>query len=149
LEGNGCFTDRAKLVYPGICKIWQFCGGSTLVPTANEDIVVLLRHQSEGGVNNFVTEDAYVIKKTVAQRGQMLIRQKLLGENGSVRRCVVMVKQPRLFSPTFRGDVFARFHAVTTKRRNRTQDSHFGLLGPALCLTAATVDGDTNPEYFG
>jgi hypothetical protein len=28
-------------------------------------------------------------------------RQKLLGENGSVRRGVVMVKQPGLFSPNF------------------------------------------------
>jgi hypothetical protein len=30
-----------------------------------------------------------------------LFRQKLLGENGSVRRGFVMVKQPGLFSPTF------------------------------------------------
>jgi hypothetical protein len=30
-----------------------------------------------------------------------LFRQKLLGENGSVRRGVAMVKQPGLFSPNF------------------------------------------------
>jgi hypothetical protein len=30
-----------------------------------------------------------------------LFRQKLLGEDGSVRRDVVMVKQPGLFSPKF------------------------------------------------
>ena len=30
-----------------------------------------------------------------------VFRQKLLGENGSVRRGVVMVKQPGLFSPKF------------------------------------------------
>ena len=28
-----------------------------------------------------------------------VFRQKLVGEDGSVRRCVVMVKQPGLFSP--------------------------------------------------
>jgi hypothetical protein len=30
-----------------------------------------------------------------------IFRQKLLGEDGSVRRVVVMVKQPGLFSPKF------------------------------------------------
>jgi hypothetical protein len=128
-----------------VTVLWRFNARSD----GNLAVVVLLRRQSEGGMNNFVTENASVFKESVAQRGQVLIRQKFLGENGSVRRSVVMVKQPGLFSPTFRGDVFARFHAVTTKRRNKTQDSQFGQLEPALCLTAAIVDGDTNPEYFG
>jgi hypothetical protein len=33
------------------------------------DIMVLLRHRSEGGMNNFVTDDASVIKERVAQGG--------------------------------------------------------------------------------
>jgi hypothetical protein len=32
-----------------------------------------------------------------------LFRQKMVGEDGSVRRGVVMVKQPGLFPPTFGG----------------------------------------------
>ena len=31
------------------------------------------------------------------------------------------------------GDVLARFHAVAAKRRSRTQNSQFGLLGQILC----------------
>jgi hypothetical protein len=33
--------------------------------------------------------------------GMKSVRQKMLGEDGSVRRGVVMVKQPALFSPKF------------------------------------------------
>jgi hypothetical protein len=65
--------------------------------------------------------------------------QKLLGEDGSMIRGVVMVKQPGLFSPKFGGDVFARFHAVAAKRRSTTRSSHFGLLGPVLRATATAV----------
>ena len=32
------------------------------------------------------------------------------------------------------GDVFARFHAVATKRRSRTRNSQFGLLGQIVCV---------------
>jgi hypothetical protein len=51
-----------------------------------------------------------------------------------VRRGVVMVKQPGLFSPKF-----ARFHAVAAKRRSRTRNSQFGLLGPVLAPTTTAV----------
>jgi hypothetical protein len=34
----------------------------------------------------------------VGDTSNFVFRQKLVGENGSVRRCVVMVKQPGLFS---------------------------------------------------
>jgi hypothetical protein len=37
------------------------------------------------------------------------------------------------------GDVFARFHAVATKRRSRTPNWQFGLLGPVLRATTTTV----------
>jgi K+-sensing histidine kinase KdpD len=38
-----------------------------------------------------------------------------------------------------RGNVFARFHAVATKRRSRTRNSQFGLLGPVRCTTTTAV----------
>jgi hypothetical protein len=68
-----------------------------------------------------------------------VFRQKLLGDDGSVRRGVVMVKQPGLVSPKFGGDVFARLHAVAAKRRSRTRNSQFGLLGPVLRATKTAV----------
>jgi hypothetical protein len=34
-----------------------------------------------------------------------------------------------------RGDIFARFHAVAAKRRSRTRNSQFDLLGPVLRAT--------------
>jgi hypothetical protein len=37
----------------------------------------------------------------VGDDSRLVFRQKLLGEDGSVRRGVVMVKQPGLFSPKF------------------------------------------------
>jgi hypothetical protein len=38
-----------------------------------------------------------------------------------------------------RGDVFARFHAVAAKRRSRTRNSQFGLLGPVVRATTTSV----------
>jgi hypothetical protein len=38
-----------------------------------------------------------------------------------------------------RGDVFASFHAVAAKRRSRTRNSQFGLLGPVLRATPTAV----------
>jgi hypothetical protein len=42
----------------------------------NLDVVVLLRHRYEGGVNNFVTEDASVIKERVTRGGQVLPKRR-------------------------------------------------------------------------
>ena len=42
----------------------------------NLDIVVLLRRRSEGGMNNFITEDASVIKERVARGGQVLLKRR-------------------------------------------------------------------------
>jgi hypothetical protein len=38
-----------------------------------------------------------------------------------------------------RGDIFAQFHTVAAKRRSRTQNSQFGLLGPVLRPTTTAV----------
>jgi len=58
--------------------------------------------------------------------------QKLLGVEGSVSRCVVMVNQPGLFSPKFGTMSSHFFHAVSAKLRSRTRNSQFGLLGQIL-----------------
>ena len=47
------------------------------------------------------------------------------------------------------GDVFACFHAVAAKRRSRTQNSQFGLLGQIIYAQSPCIDGSTGPEYFG
>jgi hypothetical protein len=52
----------------------------------------------------------------------IVFRQKLLGEDGSVRRGVVMVKQPGLFSPKFGGNAMAHF----------TQSPQNVALGPGI-----------------
>jgi hypothetical protein len=69
----------------------------------------------------------------------LVFRQKMLDEDGSVRRGVFLVKQPVVFSPKFKGDVLARFHAIAAKRRSRTRNSRFGLLGPVLRATTTAV----------
>jgi hypothetical protein len=38
--------------------------------------VVLLKRRSEGGINNFVTEDVSVIKESVARGGQVLLKRR-------------------------------------------------------------------------
>jgi hypothetical protein len=70
----------------------------------------------------------------VEDDSHFLFRKKLLGEEGSVRQGVVMVKLPGLFSPKF-----AHFHAVAAKRRSITLNSQFGLFGPVLRSTTTAV----------
>jgi hypothetical protein len=73
---------------------------------------------------------------------RFVFRQKILGEDGSVRRGFVMVKQPGLFSPNFGATfshVFTRFHAVAAKLRSRTWNSECGRLGQILCATTTAV----------
>jgi hypothetical protein len=38
-----------------------------------------------------------------------------------------------------RGDVFASFHTVATKRRSRTRNSQFGQLGSVILATTTAV----------
>jgi hypothetical protein len=49
------------------------------------------------------------------------------------------VKAARSVPIKLQGDVLAHFHAVATKRRNKTQNSQFGLLGPVLRATTTAV----------
>jgi hypothetical protein len=64
--------------------------------------------------------------------------QKLLGEDGSATgRC--HGEAARSVLAKVRGDVFARFHAVAAKRRGRTRNSQFDLLGPVLRATTTAV----------
>ena len=62
--------------------------------------------------------------------------QKLVGEDGSVRRCVVTVKQPGLFSPKFGDYVFALFHAEPVGM------PHNQLPPPQQCREWSDVDPD-------
>jgi hypothetical protein len=67
-----------------------------------------------------------------------VFRQKLLVEDGSVRQ-YCRSEAARSVLAKVRNDVFARFHAVDAKRRSRTRNSHFGLLGSVLRTTTTTV----------
>jgi hypothetical protein len=51
-----------------VTALWRFNGRSD----GNLDVVVLQRRQSKGGMNNFATEAASVIKGRVAQEDQAL-----------------------------------------------------------------------------
>jgi hypothetical protein len=75
-----------------------------------------------------------------------LFRQKLLGEDGSVRRGVVMVKQPGLFSPKF-GATFSRSCRKTSQYNPEVTVCP---VGPgASRYHNFCIDGGTSPEYFG
>jgi hypothetical protein len=52
----------------------------------------------------------------------IVLRQKLLGEDGSLGRDIIMVNQPGLFSPKF-GATSSHVFTVTTKRPSRTRNS--------------------------
>jgi hypothetical protein len=65
--------------------------------------------------------------------------QKLLGEDGSVRRGVVVVKQPDMFSPKFGA---TSWHVFTQSPQNFAVEpgiSQFSLFGPVLRATTAAV----------
>jgi hypothetical protein len=60
------------------------------------------------------------------------VRQKLLDEDGSARRGVVVVKLSS-------GRRLRIFHAVAAKLRSRNRNSQFGLLGQIVCATTTAV----------
>jgi hypothetical protein len=68
----------------------------------------------------------------VGDDSHLLFRQKLLREDGSVRR----------------GDVFARFHAVTEKRGSRTRNSVWPVMTGSSRYHNCCKEGGTSPEYF-
>jgi hypothetical protein len=82
----------------------------------------------------------------VRDDSNFLFRYKLLVEDGSVRRCVVMVKQPGLFSPKF----------GATSSNLFTQSSQNFAVDPGIHIRAGVsryhnccIDGGFGSEYFG
>jgi hypothetical protein len=74
----------------------------------------------------------------VGDDSHFVFRQKLLGEEKcETRHC--QGKAARFVFAKVRGDVFARFHTVAAKRRSRTRNSQFGLMGPVLRATTTAV----------
>ena len=69
----------------------------------------------------------------MGDNSNFVFRQKLVVEDGSVRRGVVMVKQSVLFSPKLGAMSSHVFMHSPPKLRSRTQNSQFGLLGQILC----------------
>ena len=57
-----------------------------------------------------------------------VFRQKLVGENGSVRRGLCHGETARFVLAKVGGDVFARFDAVAANLRGKTRNSPFSLL---------------------
>jgi hypothetical protein len=75
----------------------------------------------------------------VRDDSRFVFRQKLLGEDGSVRRGVVMVKQPGLFSPKFGATSSQVFTQSPQNVAVEPGISQFGLLGPVLRATTTKV----------
>jgi hypothetical protein len=69
----------------------------------------------------------------VGDDSHVVFGNKFHGEKGNVRRCVVVMQQPVLLSPRFRGEVFAYFHTVAVKRHSSMRNWLFGLPGRILC----------------
>ena len=68
----------------------------------------------------------------MGENSNFVFRQKLVGEDGTVRRCVVIVEAARSVLAKVGDDVVAIFHAVSAKLRSRTRNSQFGLLGQII-----------------
>jgi hypothetical protein len=67
-----------------------------------------------------------------------VFRQKLMGEDGSVRRGVVTVKQPGLFSPKF-GAMSSHFFTQSPQKVEVKPGIQCGLLGTVLRATTTAV----------
>jgi hypothetical protein len=85
----------------------------------------------------------------VGDDSHLVFRQKLLSKDGSVRRGVVVMKQPGLFSPKFG---VTSSHVFTQSSRNIAVEP--GIHGLAcwdrcFALPHCWIDDDTSPEYFG
>jgi hypothetical protein len=85
----------------------------------------------------------------VGDDSHFVLPQKVLGENGSVRRGVVMVKQPGLFWLMFGATSLHVSTQSPQKRRSRTQNS---IVWPvdtgASRYHSCCIDGGISPEYF-
>jgi hypothetical protein len=85
----------------------------------------------------------------VGDDSNFVLGQKLLGEDGSVRRGVVVVKLPGLFSPKLGA---ASSHVFTQSPQNIALEPKFTVwpVGTgALRYHNYCTDGDTSPEHFG
>jgi hypothetical protein len=82
----------------------------------------------------------------VGDDSHSLFRQKLLGEDGSVRRGVVMVMQRGLFSAT-------SSHVFTQCRRKMSQYNPEFTVWPVEADASryhnCCIDGGSSPEYLG
>jgi hypothetical protein len=75
----------------------------------------------------------------VGDDSYFVFRQKLLGDDGNLRKGRCHGEAARSVLSKDQGDVFARFHAVAANLCSKTQNSKFGLLGPVLRATTTTV----------
>jgi hypothetical protein len=86
----------------------------------------------------------------VVDDSHFVFRQKPLGEDGSVRRDVVMVKRTDLFSPTFGA---TSSHVLTQSPRRSSQYNSEFTVRPvgtgASRYHNCCIDGGTSPEYSG
>jgi hypothetical protein len=85
----------------------------------------------------------------VGDGSHLVFRQKLLGENGSVKRGVVMVKQSGLFSPTFGA---TSSHVFTQSPQNVAVEPgiySWSVGTGVLRYHNFCIDGGTSQEYFG
>jgi hypothetical protein len=68
-----------------------------------------------------------------------MFRQKLLGDDGSVRRGFVMVKEPGLLSPKFGATLSHVFMQSPQNFAVEPLNSQFGLIGTVLRATTTAV----------
>jgi hypothetical protein len=103
---------------------------------------------SEIGISHMVPNQGSTVG---GGRQTFAFRQKLLGEDGSVRRGIVMGKQPGLFSPKFGA---TSSHVLTQSPQNIAVHVEPGISSLAcwdnfLCYHTCCKDGGISPEYFG
>jgi hypothetical protein len=85
----------------------------------------------------------------VGDERHFVFRQKLLGEDGSLRWGVVMVKPPGLFSPKF-GSMSSRVFMQSPQNvAVEPKLTVWPVRTDASRYHNCCIDGGTSPEYFG
>jgi hypothetical protein len=85
----------------------------------------------------------------VGDERNLVFRQKLRGEDGSVRWGIVMVKQPGLFSPKFGATSSHIFMQLPQNVAVEPKFTVWPVRTGALRYHNCCIDGGTSPEYFG
>jgi hypothetical protein len=85
----------------------------------------------------------------VGNGSHFLFRQKLLREDGSVRRGFVMVEQPGLFSPQFKATSSHVFTQSLQKSQQNPESTVWSVRTGAWRYLNCCIDGGTIPEYCG